>query len=465
MNDERKDEMRDQVEATDSGRTPKPSQAELPMLEYDSTKQEKLTHQLFRYPAKFHPPVARALIERFSLPGELILDPFCGSGTILVEARAHGRNAIGLDWDPVAVFISNIKSHSFNTRRLRADVDSLRASLDTEERADEEYTERQWQDLTEEEYKRQVESGSLWIPEIPNLHHWFRKYVSVDMAKILEAIEKANCPTTHKEFMRLCFCSMIRACSNADPVPVSGLEVTSHMKGKEQQGRLINPFKIFRNTVRNSLKAFQNFAQVTAPKTTAIARRGDATNLSARMRRNVDCVITSPPYYTAVDYYRRHQLEMYWMRLIRTQEERRTLIPRYIGRTNVSSKHPLLGEPIEFGPIATEWTSRLERECQEQVNTFKHYAISMDKVLKQMALVLRKEGKAIIVIGNNRVKGVEMPTVDIIAELAKPTYQLVERSWYTIKDRHMSYSRNHGADIGTEHILVLESRVPYKATS
>ena len=109
--------------------------------------------------------------------------------------------------------------------------------------------------------------------------------------------------------------------------------------------------------------------------------------------------------------------------------------------------------------------SRLERECQEQVNPFKHYAISMDKVLKQMALVLRKEGKAIVVIGNNRVKGVEMPTVDIIAELAKPTYRLVERSWYAIKDRHMSYSRNHGADIDTEHILVLESRSPCKAAS
>ena len=214
--------MLDQVEITDSGRTSQSSQPKLPMLEYDSARQEKLTHRLFTYPAKFHPPVARALIGRFSRAGELILDPFCGSGTILVEARAQGRNAIGLDWDPIAVFISNIKSHSFNIRRLRADADRLMVSLDTEERAEEEYTERQWQDLTEEEYTRQVKSGSLWIPEIPNLHHWFRKYVTIDMAKIFGAIEKANCPKTHKDFMRLCFCSMIRACSNADPVPVSG---------------------------------------------------------------------------------------------------------------------------------------------------------------------------------------------------------------------------------------------------
>ena len=457
--------MRNQVEVTDSGRTLQPYQAEFPMLEYDSAKREKLTHQLFRYPAKFHPPVARALIERFSRPGELILDPFCGSGTILVEARAHGRNAIGLDWDPVAVFISNIKSHSFNVQKLRTDVDGLMASLQTEERAEEEYTERQWQDLTEEEYTRQVESGSLWIPEIPNLHHWFRKYVTIDMARILGAIEKINCPNTHKNFMRLCFCSIIRACSNADPVPVSGLEVTSYMIDKEQQGRPINPFKIFRHTMNKSLKAVQDFAHARVPKTTAIARRGDAINLSAKVRKEIDCVITSPPYYTAVDYYRRHQLEMYWLGFTRTQEERKTLIPGYIGRTNVSSRNLLLKEPIEFGPIGTEWLSRLEQECRDQVNSFKHYAISMDKVLKQMALALRKEGKAIVVIGNNRVKGMEMPTVDIIAELAKPTYQLVERNWYAIKDRHMSYSRNHGADIDTEHVLILESRAPCKAAS
>ena len=73
------------------------------------------------------------------------------------------------------------------------------------------------------------------------------------------------------------------------------------MKGKEQQGRLINPFKIFQDTVKNSLKAFQDFAHAKVPNTTAIAKRGDAINLSTKVRRDVDCVITSPPYYTAVD--------------------------------------------------------------------------------------------------------------------------------------------------------------------
>lgn len=47
---------------------------------------DKLTHYLFRYPAKFHPPVAKALIDTFTRPGETILDPFCGSGTLALEA-------------------------------------------------------------------------------------------------------------------------------------------------------------------------------------------------------------------------------------------------------------------------------------------------------------------------------------------------------------------------------------------
>src|SRR5689334_2972771 len=78
------------------------------VLTFDATP--TLTHRLFRYPAKFHPPVAAALIEQFSSPGDLILDPFVGSGTTLVEAAVRGRRSIGTDIDPLAVAVSRAKS-------------------------------------------------------------------------------------------------------------------------------------------------------------------------------------------------------------------------------------------------------------------------------------------------------------------------------------------------------------------
>lgn len=70
-------------------------------LRIDTSSPSKLTHYLFRFPAKFHPPVAQTLIEDYSLEGDCVLDPFCGSGTLLVEALRAGRDAVGTDIDPL----------------------------------------------------------------------------------------------------------------------------------------------------------------------------------------------------------------------------------------------------------------------------------------------------------------------------------------------------------------------------
>lgn len=56
-----------------------------------------LTHEFYRYPARFSPKFARATIERFTSPGDVVFDPFMGSGTVLVEARAMARHGVGTD--------------------------------------------------------------------------------------------------------------------------------------------------------------------------------------------------------------------------------------------------------------------------------------------------------------------------------------------------------------------------------
>jgi len=427
-------------------------------FKFKASNHPKLTHNLFRYPAKFHPPIAGSLVEQFSQPGDWILDPFCGSGTILVEATARGRNAIGMDWDPIAVFVSRMKTHKFDIEKLRGNSHQLLEELGNLERPTDEYKCRTKKDLTKEEYLNQLQAGSLWVPQIPNLHHWFRNYVIVDMAKILKTILDMNIPATHKDFLKLCFSKIIRACSNADPVPISGLEVTSIMKKKEQEGRLINPFENFRQAIRGSLEATANFASAKVPGTKVTTIRCDATKCSTRTRRVADCIITSPPYFTAVDYYRRHQLEMYWLGFTKTHDERKKLIPNYIGRTNVSARHPILKETANLGPLGRELLARLEGECKERLNAFNHYVISMTKVFHELPQVVTPEGKVVIVIGNNVVNGSEMPTADLIVELCGTNFELIDRKWYHLKDRYMSYKRNHGANIDTEHVLVFQKR-------
>jgi DNA methylase len=69
-----------------------------------------LTHDFYRYPARFSPLFARAAIQAFTEPGDTILDPFMGSSTSLVEALAMGRHAIGTDISSLSVFLARVKT-------------------------------------------------------------------------------------------------------------------------------------------------------------------------------------------------------------------------------------------------------------------------------------------------------------------------------------------------------------------
>jgi len=69
-----------------------------------------LTHRFYRYPARFSPQFAAAAIEAFSKPGDLVLDPYMGGATTIVEAIARGRRAVGCDLNSLAMFIARAKT-------------------------------------------------------------------------------------------------------------------------------------------------------------------------------------------------------------------------------------------------------------------------------------------------------------------------------------------------------------------
>ena len=81
-----------------------------------------LTHGFYRYPARFSPQFPAAAIRCFTKPGDLVLDPYMGGGTTIIEALARGRRAVGNDLNELAVFVARVKTKPLNT----ADVDALR---------------------------------------------------------------------------------------------------------------------------------------------------------------------------------------------------------------------------------------------------------------------------------------------------------------------------------------------------
>lgn len=67
-------------------------------------------HDWYRFVLSFPPHLVREYIDKFELkPGDTILDPFCGTGTTLVEARLSGINSIGIEANPMAYFASQVK--------------------------------------------------------------------------------------------------------------------------------------------------------------------------------------------------------------------------------------------------------------------------------------------------------------------------------------------------------------------
>jgi hypothetical protein len=97
---------------------PDSAQEELVTAARDAAPVRGLTHGFYKYPARFSPVFARAAIQIFTDPGDLVLDPHVGGGTTVVEAMASGREAVGIDISTLAEFVAGVKSTVFSEAEL-----------------------------------------------------------------------------------------------------------------------------------------------------------------------------------------------------------------------------------------------------------------------------------------------------------------------------------------------------------
>lgn len=86
----------------------------------DMTRVTGLTHNFYRYPARFSPTFASTAIELFSKPGDIVLDPYMGGGTTIVEAIVSGRHAIGTDLNSLSIFLTKVKTTKLNSSEKKS---------------------------------------------------------------------------------------------------------------------------------------------------------------------------------------------------------------------------------------------------------------------------------------------------------------------------------------------------------
>ena len=142
-----------------------------------------LTHDLHPYPAKFIPQIPANLIERLSMPGDVVLDPFGGSATTAVEAVRLGRRAISFDANPLSALIGRVKT-GFMAADVRSDLDQLCAAVDGHIMSFSSYG-PDWGSHLMSGYRHH-------LPDIPNREKWFDHHVAGELCLIRHLIERTT---------------------------------------------------------------------------------------------------------------------------------------------------------------------------------------------------------------------------------------------------------------------------------
>ena len=154
-------------------------------------------HGFHTYPAMMIPQVARRLIEMYGKDKEVLLDPFMGSGTALLEAKLHKnfKKAYGIDINPLALLIAKVKTTPINPKRLKEEFKKLMSRCDADQRA------------------VNFKEKTIEKPTFFNIDFWFKPKVITDLTIIKENIDKIK-DKDIRDFFSVAFSETVRNVSN-----------------------------------------------------------------------------------------------------------------------------------------------------------------------------------------------------------------------------------------------------------
>lgn len=236
------------------------------------------THAVHPYPAKFIPQIPRALIEALH-PGDdsAVLDPFCGSGTTLVEAAKVGVPSIGIDLHPLACLISKVK-----VTRLPVTFAETAAGV---------------------AYEAIGYAGP--IPQIPAIDHWFMPQVQAALAGLVRGIE-AIADQDVKDALKVALSSIIVRVSNQES-DTRYAAVPKDVTAEQVRKLFVNASVALGHALENTWGRAEEHpnAQVIHSDVLSVAPND--------LRTRVSLVVTSPPYPNAYEYWLYHKYRMYWL--------------------------------------------------------------------------------------------------------------------------------------------------------
>lgn len=348
------------------------------------------SHDLHSFAAKFPPQLPRAFIRTLTNPGDVVLDPMMGSGTTVVEAFLEGRRGIGLDFDPLALRLSRVKTLPLGSDKLRnlgfKAISRAKDLLTIPEK------------IEQELYRRFDEPTKEFVD------YWFLPSTQRELMALVLAVEEVDDLAT-RQFLQLTLSSIIVTKSGG----VSLARDLAHSRPHLDKGK-VPKNAIDQFTIRLQ-KNLSSIARLKMNGATATLIAGDARSMPVS-DGTVDLIVTSPPYANAIDYMRAHKFSLVWFG--QTVSSLSKLRSAYIGSERVTN----------FGylklPTNTEATiCGLAEKDRGKSLILRKYFIEMRAVITEMYRVLRNNAAAVIVAGTSIMRGIDVQTHLCLAEIAE----------------------------------------------
>ncbi len=416
-----------------------------------------LCHSFHEYKGRFYPQLVKAFFNYANLPKDaLVLDPFCGSGTTLVESFLYGTQAIGLDINPLAYIIAKAKIRSFYIPK--EDLQTLKTTYKNFELS----SNTSYEILKETYQHLDVNYLERWFPT-ENLHQIFCLLNSFETytedIQLLLKITLSNLLRTYSYQVP----NQLRIRRRKDAPPTNLIE--SFLNNLNKNINTILKFHLLFDLRKNS-----NIKNHLC----------DIKELNKKLplkENSVDIVVTSPPYATALPYVDTDRLSIFLFGYTDSSSFRK-LEKTLIGNREITKKERLALESALIQNFTAEKTTLPQKiidllqkiyllnsnsdvgfRRKNMAALLYKYFIDMKLALQQIKFVLKPEQYMFMVVGNNKTTAggekINIPTDDFIALIAEMLgFKLENKINMSVQKSYTIYSKNA---INTESILVFKN--------
>lgn len=339
----------------------------------------------------------------------LVLDPFAGVGTTLVEADLAGHDAIGFEINPYAAFAAQTKLEAH-----RVDPESLRTATD------------RFMDFM----RLGVQRGERPVTQRPAAFRTRAPFYSPKVErKVLLALDFiADCPPLIADIFRLAFAATMVQYSNYSYEPSLGRKVTVG-RPEVHDCDVAEAIKSKVLQMARDSAWYRNARQNRRHRRGKIINQSFFTGYSEIEQGRVDLLITSPPYLNNYHYNRNTRPHLYWLGFCSSPSEMKRLEELNFGTywQNARDQAHVDLDPCIEDQTIREALSTLRQQNPEKglyggngwANYAARYFNDCARFAQGAAWCLRPGATALVVIGNSILQGVPIPTDEFLAAIAE----------------------------------------------